>query len=198
MRLETLNNSLMSRGLWGTLQWAYYGYLKVNNFIVFYRDPSLPVDLRLLGKDIEMKNVSLSELRRLRGQHDRLPFEFYCDETQGFKNCYVAISEGHLAAIHWLVGPGENSRFLNLTTGDVELNYNTVLPQFRGRRLAEMLMSFIINDSFNIGVERIFGVVHVSNIPQYKPMLRLGFTPVECLTHFFIWRPKATLRYAKR
>lgn len=197
MLLNEFKNSFMSRGVLGTLKWGYYGFLKVNNFIVFYRDISLPIDSRFLREDIEIRNVSLLDLKRIRINYDKLPFEFYCDETQGFQNCYVAFYEGRPAAIHWLVRPGEKSRFLNLEAGDVELNYNVVVPQFRGKRLAETLMAFIISDALKKGMKRIFGVVHVSNIPQYKPMLRLGFTPVECLTHFFVWRPKATLRYVK-
>ena len=58
-------------------------------------------------------------------------------------------------------------------------------------------MAFIINDALKKNYKRMFGVVHVSNIPQYKPMLRLGFSPVECLTHVFLWRPKAKLIYVK-
>lgn len=195
--LKQVINSLKSRGFLGTLEWGFDGYLKVNNFILFFRDLSVPVKLSALRTDVEIKELSAEEMKSLRTKFKNLPFEFYCDESQGFKHCYVAFIGGHPAAIHWLVRPEETSRFLNLGEGDVELNYNVVLPQYRGQRLAEYLMAFIIDDAFKKNFKRIFGVVHVSNIPQYKPMLRLGFNPVECLTHFFVWRPKAKLHYVK-
>jgi len=197
MFFNQIANSIKSRGLFGTLKWGYDGYLKVNNFIVFCRDLAVPVDMRLVKPGIEMKEMSLLELRCLRAQNDRLPVEFYCDETKGFKYCYLAFIDDHPAAIYWLVRPEEKSRFLILRDGDLELNYAVVLPQYRGNRIAESLMGFILNDACSKGFKRIFSVIHVSNIPQYKPMLRLGFLPVECLTHFFVWRPKATLRYLK-
>lgn len=197
MICKQIANSVKSRGLFGTLKWGYDGYFKVNNFIVFCRDLTVPVDMRLIKPDLEMKEVPLLELQRLRTKNDRLPFEFYCDETNGFKYSYLAFIDGYPAAIYWVVRPEEKSRFLNLRVGDLELNYAVVLPRYRGNRIAESLMGFILNDACSKGFKRIFAVIHVSNIPQYKPMLRLGFLPVECLTHFFVWRPKATLRYLK-
>lgn len=197
MWVKQLLISINSRGITGTLKWGVDGYFKINNFIIFFRDLSIPI-IKKNRLDVDIIKMSAFEIKQLRENFNDLPFEFFCDESHGFTHCYVAFIGNNPAAIHWLVVPGERSRFLHLKEGDVELNYTVVLPRFRGKRIAEHLMEYIIHDAARNNHKRIFCVAHVSNIPQYKPMLRLGFLPVECLTHFFIWRPKAKLNYLKQ
>ena len=195
---KNLLQSFKSRGVYGTLRWIFYGYFTVNKFIVFYRNLKRPLDYHHKDHSVRLCRISISDLTSLRNQEEKLPVEFYCDLTHHFSTAYVAIVDGKLAAIQWLVYPGEMSRFLNLKNGDVELNYNTVLPEFRGRRLAKVLMAFVIKScTEELNFKRMFEVVNVNNIPQYKLMLRLGFEPVEVLTHFGFNRPKATLEYVK-
>jgi len=195
MRKLKFFRSLTSRGLYGTIHWIFHGYFVFNNFIVFYRNLENPVQAPAPSDGVEIKKLSLDALCSIRKGRNDLPVEFFCDKTHGLTTPFVALVEGELAAIHWLVQPGETSRFLSLSEGDIELNLNTVLPEFRGNRLAELLMVELLTDCKNNNLKRMFGVVHVSNIPQYKQMMRLGFEPVEHLTHFAFYRPKATLRY---
>lgn len=195
---KKLLQSFKSRGVYGTLRWIFYGYFTVNKFIVFYRNPKKPLDYTHKDHPVQLRRISISDLTSLRNQEEKLPVEFFCDITHNFSTAYVALCDAKVIAIQWLVYPGDTSRFLNLKDGDVELNYNTVLPQFRGRRLAEVLTAFVIKScTKELNLKRIFEVVNVNNIPQYKPMLRLGFEPIEVLTHFGFYRPKATLKYVK-
>ena len=196
-KFKYLIRSFKSRGFYGTLSVMFHGYLKFNKFIVFCKNLSKPFDSQFKNDFIQIKKISINDLKLLRGKEAKLPIEFYCDVSHKFSAPYIALVGGKLAAIYWLVFRGENSRFLELKNGDVELNYSTVLPQFRGERLGEMIMAFIIHSCNDTNLKRIFGVVNVNNIPQYKPMLRMGFEPVEVLTHFGFHRPKATLRYVK-
>jgi GNAT superfamily N-acetyltransferase len=196
-RWRQLKQDLRSEGVFGTLKLFAEGYLKVNSFLVFYLDLTKPFAAPAPPPDIELRQGTLSDLQELRRGRTDLPTEFYCDEVFGFKVPMLAFVEGELAAIHWLVSPNEPSRFLSLSQGDVELNYNTVLPQFRGRRLAQLLMAFLISSARDAGHLRMFGVVNVQNVPQFKPMLDLNFRPVETLTHFAFRRPKATLKFVK-
>ncbi|MDZ7697270.1 MAG: hypothetical protein U5R49_10220 [Deltaproteobacteria bacterium] len=195
----TLHQSLISRGFVNTLKWIYYGYFKANNFIVFYKNLTQPSPAGSTNTYVKCIRASLDTLRAIRGKEkETLPVEFYADTVHHLSTPYLAFLDDNVAAIHWLVYPGEESRFLTLLEGDVEINYNTVLKEYRGRRIAESLMCFMINACQEEGQKRMFGVVHVSNIPQYKPMLRLGFEPVEVLTHFGLSRPKASLKYIEK
>lgn len=196
-RWRQLKQDVQSEGLLGTLKLFVEGYLKVNSFLVFHLDLTKPFIAPPAPEGIVLRLGSLAELHELRKGRSDLPVEFFCDEVFDFRLPFLAFVEGELAGIHWLVGPGEPSRFLSLGVGDVELNYNTVLPQFRGRRLAQLLMAYLIASAREAGHRRMFGIVHVQNVPQFKPMLDLGFRPVETITHFAYRRPKATLKFVK-
>lgn len=189
--------SLRSRGVLETARNIYIGFLKVNSFLVFHLDLRKPQPASEPVEGITLRLASIEELCALRQGMKDLPFEFFCDKTFGFTHPFLAFVNGELAAIHWLVMPGEFSRFLTLGRGDVELNYNTVLPAYRGKRLAQLLMTYVVKWAKDQGNDRMFGIVHVVNIPQFKPMLDMGFRPVETLTHFAVFRPKATLKYVK-
>lgn len=190
--------SLRSRGLRETVRALYVGYLKLNHFLVFHIALKSLKPAPPLPEGITVRLLTLPELAALRTAHpEALPFEFHCDTTRHFSTPFVAFVDGEIAAIHWLVLPGEHSRFLTLGSGDVELNYNTVLPKFRGRRLAQVLMAEVMQWAQAKGYSRMFGVVHVVNVQQFKPMIDLGFRPVELVTHFAVFRPKATLAFVK-
>jgi GNAT superfamily N-acetyltransferase len=196
--LTDFSQSVKSRGVLGTLRWIAVGPLRVNNFLVFHIDLRKPFSPTPVPETLELKCSSVEELKRLRSGRDDLPVEFYCDETHGFTKPFLAFSGGEMAAIHWLVMPGQRSRFLDMKPGDVELNYNTVLPPFRGKRIAQILMSYLVSWSASQGHQHMFGVVHAANIPQFKQMLDMGFRPVEVVSHFGLSRPKATLEFVKR
>lgn len=196
IKIQYLLSSLRARGLKGTLRESFLTFIWVNHFLVFYKKlQGSPKNIQK-PENVLFRAVTLQELEKLRSNL-KLPVEFYCDKSHGFKTPFLAFVNNEVAAIHWVVKKGEYSRFLNLNEHDLELNYNTVISQYRGFRLAEMLMSTIIESYSNSAYKRIFGVVNAENIAQYKPMLRIGFEPVEVLTHFGTHRPKATLRYLK-
>jgi len=196
-KISTLFLSLKSRGVSATLKNIYHGYFLVNKFIVFYRDLSRKLPETDVHPSISLKQVRLEELQQLRETCTDLPPDFYCDISHKFKTPCVALVDGELAAILWIVSPGEQSRFLDLKNGDVEYNYSFVLPKYRGMRLAGHLMSFMIRYCQQNNWQRMFAVVSSTNIPQFKQMLDMGFVPVEALTHFGLKRPKATLKYLK-
>lgn len=196
--ISDVTQSFKSRGVLGTLRWIAVGPLRVNNFLVFHMDLRRPFTPTPVPDGLELRRSSVEELRHLRTGRSDLPVEFYCDQTHGFTLPFLAFSNGELAAIHWLVLPGQRSRFLDMKAGDVELNYNTVLPPFRGKRIAQILMSHIVAQSQTEGHQHMFGVVHAANIPQFKQMLDMGFRPVEVVSHFGFSRPKASLEFVKR
>ena len=144
------------------------------------------------NQSLKMTEISLEDLHRMRDDHPGLPIEFYCDDIQGFSTPYVAFVNNKIAAISWLVFSGENknSRFLIFGENDAELNYITVLPQFRGKGIAKSLMAYIIQANKYNGLRHFWIVVHIDNIPQWKPTINLGFDPVSIITHWLFHRPK--------
>jgi len=102
---------------------------------------------------------TLEELDKLR-QGKELPREFYYDRIHGVKTCYVALHGEEIAHIYWLYFKGDDSRFLVLGDGVVELNYNTTLPQFRGRGLMSKMQAYILRDLKSEGYRKAVGLVH--------------------------------------
>lgn len=193
--LTSLWRSLKSRGVVGTVRKICYGYFEVIKFIVFYRDLRQPVVEMPSDPAFRFKQLSLAELKQWRDTVSGLPPEFYCDESYGFTTPCVGFVDGEPAAIVWIVYQGQNSRFLDIRAGDVELNYSYVLPRYRRRHLMGQLMNGLIKVCQEQQFKRLFGVVSATNIPQFKQMLECGFMPVEALTHFAWKRPRATLAY---
>ena len=196
MKINMLIQSIKSNGFLKTFNKIIYGYLEVIKFIVFYLN--LEDDFVFLDRSgVTVRKLSIEDLNEARVGNSNFSPEFYCDITHMFSSPFVSYLNDKVAAIIWVVYPGESSRFLGLVNGDVEINYSYVLPEFRGENLISHLMSYVIIYCKKNGLKRMFGVVSATNIPQFKQMLKIGFVPVEALTHFFLKRPKATLRYVR-
>jgi len=189
-KINYLKQSLGSEGILRTLKIIGYGYLQVNKFIVLSFELKKPFFYKEKNENLQIMRITLDELHQLRTNHPGLPIQFYCDQTQGFTEPYVAFIDGEIVAIHWLVHPKQRSRFLIMRDNDAELNYNTVLHQYRGKRIAESLMAYIIKSNNASELKTLWGVVDVNNIPQWKSMIHLGFKPVDIITHWAAYRPK--------
>lgn len=195
-RVRYLLAKFRANGIAGTLDLLYASLFKVNIFQVFYIDLRKPLKIPSPPPGIEFRQVSLEELRRVRNENADLAIDYYCDELFGYTLPFFALIDQKVAAIVWLVVAGQSSRFLDLKPGDVEINYLEVDPAFRGRRIAQHLMGYQISWAANAGYTRMFTVPNVQNIASLKPMLDLGFRPIEALVHFSLKRPKASLKYA--
>ncbi|RLD36297.1 MAG: hypothetical protein DRI74_09340 [Bacteroidetes bacterium] len=196
MRIKYLINSLRINGLLHTINTINSGYFKLNKFIVFHLEVSKKYKKKI--NNLKFMKISIEELKSYRQHCPHLPIQFFCDLSHNFKNPYIAAFGNKIVAIDWLVFPGETSRFLDLDKNEVEMNYNVVLPEFQGKEISRYLKEYMINDCISQAIKRIYVVVNVENIPQCKILIRLGFEPVEVLTHFMWWRPKAKLKYVKQ
>ena len=198
-------NTLRDKGAYRTIKIIISSYFKMNKFIVFYKNLEKPFNGAThdssndLSNDssIEFVKISLKDLNMLRKKEKQQPVQFYCDISFKSTTPFVALINGKIAAITWGVDPGEYSNFLNLEKGDVELHYTLVLSEFEGKGLSMLLKSFAIKNYIKENRKRMFAVTNVNNIANYKLMIRLGFEPVEVLTHFAFNKPKATLKYVK-
>ena len=195
-RMRYLWAKFRANGVLGTLDLLYVSLFKVNVFQVFFIDLRKPVSIPPAPPGIEFKQATPEELQRVRAGVTDLAIDYYCDELFGYTLPFFALVEGQVAAIVWLVLPGQPCRFLDLQDGDVEINYLEVNAAFRGRRIGQHLMAYQIQWAAAAGYKRLFTVPNVENIASLKPMLDLGFRPIEALVHFSFRRPKAALTHA--
>ena len=174
----------------------YYGLLRVNTFLVYENDLSMDLPDLDLDSDFKVIRLSSKELERIREGKD-LPREFYYDRIYNAKTCYVVFCGEELAYIHWVFFKDDYSRFLVLTDGVAELNYNTTLPKFRGNELMAKMMTYISRDLKESGYGKVMGVVHEFNPPAIKSMKKAGFREIariKALGPFHrkveVWAPK--------
>jgi ribosomal protein S18 acetylase RimI-like enzyme len=156
----------------------YYSMLNINKFILLGTE--LDVELPPYHMDAEFSIIkpTLKELADLRRGKD-LPREFYYDQIHGVKRCYLALHGDEIAYIHWLYFKGDYSRFLKLSDGVAEFNYNTTLPNFRGRGLMASMMAYILRDLQKEGYEKAVGVVHERNEPAIKSVKKAGLRELQ-------------------
>ena len=131
--------------------------------------PSYPLEREY--RIVKLKADELSEYRA--GKN--LPREFYCDQIHHVTTCYLTLHGDDVAHIYWVYFKGDSSRFLNLSNGVAELNYNTALPKFRGRGLMGKMVSYISHDLQKSGYKKVVGVIHELNPPAIKSVKRAGW-----------------------
>jgi len=159
------------------VKFSYYSLFKRNLFIVFGISLDKAIPDCPLDPDFTVIKPTLEELRKLR-EGKELPREFSYDEFHGVRRCYVALCDGDLAYIHWVYVKGDYNRFLRLSEGVAELNYNTFLPKYRGKGLAAKMQVYILKDLQKEGFRMVVGVVHSENPPALKTALKVGFQEI--------------------
>jgi GNAT superfamily N-acetyltransferase len=195
-RVRYLLAEARANGVLAALDLLWVSLFKRNVFQVLALDLSTPRPAIAPRAGIEVRLITIAELRELRSQTGTLSIDFSGDELFGYTHPFVAFVDNQVAAIMWIVLPGQPSRFLDLQEGEVEINYLAVRPEFRGQRLGQHVMAHQVQWAAAANHRRMFVVVDAQNIASLKPMLDLGFRPVEALVHIAWHRPKAQLRHA--
>jgi hypothetical protein len=161
----------------GIFKFIYYSGLKINTFIVFGKDLSGELPPHNLDVDFKVITPAPEELEKLR-EGLNLTREFYYDKIHGVKKSYVVLCQDEIAYIHWIYVKGDPNRFLILSDGVAELNYNTTIAKFRGRGLMGKMISYIFHDLKKQGYKKAVGVIHRKNIPGVKSAERAGWREV--------------------
>jgi hypothetical protein len=157
------------------VKFLYYSLFSLNGFIIYGADLSKDLPLYPLGSDIQVIKPTQEELDNLREGLD-LPREFYFDRIHQVNKCYLALCQGEIAYIHWVYVKGDPSRFLRLSNGVAELNYNTTLQKFRGFGLMGKMMAYISRDLKEEGYRKVVGVIHEKNLPACRSAEKAGWS----------------------
>jgi hypothetical protein len=161
----------------------YYSFFKVNTFVVVGFDLKGEIPVYPLDPGFIVLKPTIEELKNYRSGKN-LPREFYYDQIHGIKTCYLVLYGNEIAYIHWIYLKGDYNRFLKLSDGTAELNYNTTLPKFRGRGLMGRVMVCILSDLKKQGYTKAIGVVNAENPPALKSTIKAGFVELGRLKTF--------------
>lgn len=165
------------------VKFLYYSLFNINTFIVFGTnlDNSLPAsDLEEDFRIIKPTEAQIYDLRK--GLN--LPREFYYDKIHGIRRCYLVLFGNEIAYIQWVYVKGDPNRFLSLSEGTAELNYNTTMPGFRGRGLMGKMMIYISRDLKEQGYKKVVGVIHEKNPPALKSAEKAGWSEITKIKTF--------------
>ena len=152
----------------------YYSGLKANTFIVFESNLlNIPKPVSL-GSYYEVTKPTIDELKKIRNGRD-LPREFYYDVIYNAKKYYLVFKKGEVASIHWVFHGKDYSRFFKLSDYIAELNYFTVLPEFRGDNLMFKMTILICNDLKDAGYKKAVTAIHELNHPAVRCFDKANF-----------------------
>jgi Acetyltransferase (GNAT) family. len=155
----------------------YYSAIHVNSFTIYERVLDNSIKSIEIESEFRIEKPDMERLGQIRNGKE-LPREFYYDKIHGINNCYIVMCGEEPAYIHWVYVKGDYNRFLILPELVAELNYNTTLPPFRGRKLMARMMLYIMSDLKKQGFRKAVGVVNIQNPPAIKSMEAAGFREV--------------------
>lgn len=174
------------------LRMVYNGFFRINTFVIYEKildDSVIPITLNPMYKIIKPTLEELNSIRKNR----ELPREFYYDQFHGVKNCYVVLYKDQPVYIHWVYKKGDPNRFLKLDEDVGEFNYNTTLPEFRGQKLMEKAIIYMMNDLKNDGFKKVVGVVNILNPAATKSVIAVGFKEVRKIKTIGYFNKKYTI-----
>ncbi len=159
------------------LKLIYYSFIRINTFYVYENDLTRALPPHNLDEYYRIERPSLEKLNRIRHGMN-LPREFYYDQIYKLRTFYLVLKSNELAKIYWVLFKGDFNRFLVLTDGVAELNYNTTLAKFRGDQLMAKMMAYISLDLQKQGFRKAVGVINEFNYPAIKSIEKAGFKRV--------------------
>ncbi len=159
-------------------KFIYYSLFNINTFILLGTELDVELPPYHIDPKFSIIKPTLKELADLRRGKD-LPREFYYDQIHGVKRCYLALQGDEIAYIHWLYFKGDHNRFLKLSDGVAEFNYNTTLPNFRGQGLMASMMAYILRDLQKDGYKKAVGLANEGNIAAIKSAKKAGLRELQ-------------------
>jgi hypothetical protein len=179
--------SLNTHGLWKTLFWIYFSYLKVNRFLLYKKDLSEGIPKIENPNKVIIEKTSIQDLEHIRVSGRKLPMEFYCDVIEGANTCFIAFVHGAPAHIMWVYFGGDKSRFFKLGEKEAELCYAITLPEYKGLGIYPIMATSICNWLVENKYQKVFGSIHEENVAAIKSIERSGFKKIGEVKYYGIF-----------
>lgn len=145
---------------------------------------------------VEIRAGTLDELERLRRTSpERLGPEFYADCLHGARRFYLALCEGRVAHISWLLTSDDPALLVRLAPGEIELNYVHTVAAYRGRGFLAAVQTAMLKEARREGMRRAYTHVAVDNAPSLRAVAKAGFRPAGLVTLTWVLGASFT-RYA--
>jgi RimJ/RimL family protein N-acetyltransferase len=184
-----LRVGIQQQGLFTTLYWAAFGYLRPNRFRILVQDLA---DRRWPAPGTGMRFAvwSADQLAAWRRDREGLAPEFWQDTIEPVGRCAVALDGDEVAGLIWIYPSGRPTRMFRLYAGEAELNAGYVRPAYRGRRLFTDVIAFACARLAAEGATTVYAAVHAGNEPSQRAFRAAGFHDLASVRHFLLYRPR--------
>lgn len=174
MHFKSLNESVKS--LYGDsissyFKFFYISFFRCNIFLI------MNMNVSKYDSSIDLDGFSYSqdmEILRYFRRNKNLPKQFYMDKLKGLKRVCIVLKGEDIVHIHWVVFPGDFSRFLKISPRHAEINYVLTLPEYRNLKIFRKALCKTINSLQNDNIDRIFAVIHSQAIASIKAFESVG------------------------
>ena len=187
--LKLLVTTFKAEGFRAVLHRIAFRFLHVHTFTVYRLRLSAALPEGRIPEDIELREVSVEQLRDLRKGRTDLPEYFYRDESDTTaERCWVGLKDGWLGFIAWISYRG-SSGMVRVGAHEAEMAYIYCLSELRGQRLTANALFVIMRTLYEEGTTAILAVPHYANPPMIKSFLACGFVPIGTIRRFgfFTW-----------
>lgn len=167
-----------------------YRFCRATKHIIYYLDllkelsplPSIPID-------VEVKEVTITELNNLRLNAKGLTSDFFRDKIGVEERSFIATVSGDLAFIIW-TSSQNSSGLVTVTPNTVEMNYAYCLPEYRRRQLYFTTISYMSHKLKMEGIRGIWAVPDSDNDVSINYIIKAGFEKIGELYRwgFITWK----------
>lgn len=184
--------SLKTHGIFKSIFWLLFGYVKVNKFYIFMI--SLDNNLNYAEKTdcaLQVKVATHQDISSLKLNPDFQTPEVFISEYLSADKCLIGICNGEPAHIMWIFKKFDDSRMFRLNEGESEINHCFTAERFRGKGIYKNMISKAVNILSKEGIKTCYMATHSTNIHSQKAILSVGFKKIGTIKHYgFCYRPK--------
>lgn len=138
---------------------------------------------------VEIREVSLEQLRTLRAGRSDLHEYFFRDETESLDRCWVGLRDGRLGFICWVSYSG--SDLVRCGPSEAKVSYIYCLNELRGKGMTSRAVRLIARTLFEEGFHSLLAVPDSDNPPIVKSLAGCGFVKIGSIKRvgLFHWPP---------
>jgi len=193
--VRVLATVMKTEGLVAVLKRLAFRFTHIHKFFVYRL--SLTDDLPVVAppSGIELREVTLAELRDLRQGRTDLPEYFYRDETGTRGRCWVGLRGGRMGFILWYTYENE-SGMVDLQKDQIEAAYAYALKDMRGLHLTQIAFRISGRELGREGIRSILAVPHSETVAINKTFIACGFDMIgEIKRYGFFTVPRTPVKY---
>jgi len=190
--LKKIVHSFESHGLCKSIFWLFFGYFRVNEFLVYRIDlDEMEGQVEDSSDELNLKLADREEIERIRIDPNFKTSEVHISSYLKVSDCFIGYIDGSPVHIMWVFRKGDDSRLFSLSATQAELNYCFTPDNCRGKGIYVRMIAKAIRRLKSEGIKSVYMATHITNIPAQKAISRAGLHHIGAIKNYGIFhRPK--------